>query len=233
MRYIEAPQQYNLYDTDTSVFLAGGITGCPDWQQEMVEVLKDTSFTILNPRRDDFPIDEPGAAQEQIEWEYHALRAADVIQFWFPKETLCPIVLYELGAWTRSDKHICIGIEPGYARENDVRLQTHLVRRDVEIVYSLSDLAEKIKRHDLALKEDGVFRLDASTVITLENDLYNTVKDNLRKYIFTQEVCWLAKVSGLLLEVCPNLIIGNPSKLSGIDKLIEMIKQKMVEEGGK
>jgi hypothetical protein len=32
---IEALQTYN--GNETSLFLAGGITGCPDWQKEMIE----------------------------------------------------------------------------------------------------------------------------------------------------------------------------------------------------
>ena len=63
-------------------------------------MLRDTDLTLLNPRRKSFPIDIPGEAFRQISWEFHALRAATEILFWFPCETLCPIVLYELGAWS-------------------------------------------------------------------------------------------------------------------------------------
>ena len=36
MQYIEALQSYG--GNDTSVFLAGGITGCTNWQEELVRV---------------------------------------------------------------------------------------------------------------------------------------------------------------------------------------------------
>src|SRR3954464_2254024 len=98
MRYIEAPAEWDGYGP--SVFLAGGITDCPDWQTEMVELLADTELNVLNPRRANFPIKDPGAAEAQISWEHRYLRRAGMISFWFPKETLCPIVLYELGAWS-------------------------------------------------------------------------------------------------------------------------------------
>lgn len=145
MRYIEAPTELYVLDDATSVFLAGGITGCPDWQSEIVDLLSDTNLVLLNPRRKDFPIDDPNAADEQIEWEHDHLRLADRILFWFPAATLCPIVLYELGAWSMTDKRLAIGIEPGYAREQDVRIQTKLARPEVPIVTSLEDLARTIR----------------------------------------------------------------------------------------
>jgi hypothetical protein len=148
MRYVEALNYYDLYGTDTKLFLAGGITGCPDWQQEMVSLLKETSLTILNPRRANFPIHDPSAAQEQIEWEHHAFRAADVILFWFPKETLCPIVLYELGAWSMTSKRVFIGVHPEYSRLQDVKIQTALARPEIEIVHSFDELVGQIKDYD-------------------------------------------------------------------------------------
>ena len=143
MIYIEAPtEQFPI--TGKSIFLAGGITNCPDWQQEMRELLADTDLVLLNPRRKDFPIGNPDAAHQQIMWEHHALRFANRILFWFPKETLCPIVLYELGAWSMMPKPIFVGVHPEYQRRQDVEIQTELVRPDVQVVYSLKALAEKV-----------------------------------------------------------------------------------------
>ena len=144
MKYIEAPQEYDIRLLSDSLFLAGGITNCPEWQSEMVMLLSDTDITILNPRRKNFPIDDPEAARQQITWEFHALRDVDTISFWFCKETICPIVLYELGTWNVSDKHIFIGMDPEYQRRQDVEIQTKLVRPDLEIVYSLLDLSKQI-----------------------------------------------------------------------------------------
>ncbi len=143
MIYVEALDELKESVEGKSVFLAGGITGCPDWQQEMRILLQDTDLILLNPRRKCFPIGDPGAAQEQIAWEHRQLRMADAILFWFPRETLCPIVLYELGAWSMTSKPIFVGIHPEYTRRQDVEIQTGLVRPDVEIVYSLEDLASQ------------------------------------------------------------------------------------------
>src|SRR5262245_52117185 len=109
MRYIEALTEYIPAD-DVSLFLGGGISGCPDWQREIVTLLADTDLTLLNPRRAFFPIDDPSQAERQIEWEFRHLRLATAILFWFPRETLCPIALYELGAWSMTDKPLFVGV---------------------------------------------------------------------------------------------------------------------------
>ena len=140
MIYIEA-----LETVGKSIFLAGGITNCPDWQQEMRSLLQDTDLILFNPRRAHFPIDDPGAAQEQIEWEHDHLKAADAILFWFPCETLCPIVLYELGAWSMTNKLIFVGVHPDYKRRQDVEIQTYLTRPKVDICYTLEDLADAVQ----------------------------------------------------------------------------------------
>ena len=144
MRYIEAITTYTKEDLGASIFLAGGITNCPDWQQDMVGLLNDTRYTLLNPRRKDFPIGDPNAALEQIAWEHNALRDADEILFWFPDDTICPIVLYELGAWSMTQKAIYVGVHPEYQRRQDVEIQTRLVRPEIKIAYSLEELANQI-----------------------------------------------------------------------------------------
>ena len=144
MEYIVSPNIYKPNAHERSLYLAGGITGCPDWQQEIVQLLEHTNLVMFNPRRKSFPMNDPKAAEEQIEWEHFHLRQADVIAFWFPRETICPIALYELGAWSMTDKPMSIGVHPEYPRRLDVEKQTKLVRPDVEIVYSLADLAGRI-----------------------------------------------------------------------------------------
>ncbi len=148
MRYLEALEDLERTLGYKSLFLAGGITGCPDWQQSMKQLLSDTDLILLNPRRADFPIHDPNAAREQIAWEHNHLRKADAILFWFCKETIQPIVLYELGAWTTIDKPIFIGVHLEYQRRQDVEIQTELVRPEVEIVYSLQELADQIKHNE-------------------------------------------------------------------------------------
>ena len=46
-------------------------------------------------------------------------------------------------------KPIVIGVHPGYKRKQDVEIQTRLVRPDIQVVYSLEDLAEKTEQEYL------------------------------------------------------------------------------------
>jgi len=110
-----------------SLFLAGGITGCPDWQSYMIEALKDYKVLIYNPRRTIFPMNDPSAAEEQIRWEFERLRDADMALFWFSKGSDNPIVLFEYGRHGFNvNRPIFLGIDPEYKRKQDVIVQTRL-----------------------------------------------------------------------------------------------------------
>jgi hypothetical protein len=136
MKYVEAPNEvYGVeYAFRKKLFLAGGITNCPDWQSDFVKFFSKEKnadkYVVYNPRRKNFPIEDPNASDEQIAWEYDKLKNSDVILFWFSKGSLNPIVLYELGRWGNSDilkrKQIFVGIDPGYERTQDVIIQTKL-----------------------------------------------------------------------------------------------------------
>ena len=144
-RVVEAPAVFDR--SGLSIFLAGGITGCPDWQADLVGLLGpqlEHRATLLNPRRSSFDASQPGVAREQIEWEFHHLRWADVILFWFPKETLCPISLYELGAWSMTGKPLFVGVHPDYARKLDIEIQTQLERPEIRLACSLAELASQV-----------------------------------------------------------------------------------------
>jgi len=154
MRVIEAPNKYPRNPTP-DIFLGGGITNCPDWQSEAVALLKHTDAVILNPRRSgEFTEDIAG---EQIEWEYHALRAVDTVFFWFPKETLCPITLLELGVFTqRPQTRIIVGTHPEYTRRFDVIKQLELARPEVIVQDSVEGLvSEYLKALSLATQEEA------------------------------------------------------------------------------
>ncbi len=151
MIYIEALEEFQpddkkgFKDGIPSIFLAGGITDCPDWQKEIVSNLENENIILLNPRRKKFPIDDPNASYEQIKWEYEHLRKATAIVFWFPKETMCPIVLFELGTWVVSGKPILIGMDKEYERRQDVQIQTVLEKGDTLFYYSIDTLSQGIK----------------------------------------------------------------------------------------
>ncbi len=146
-RVLTAPTEWEG-DGPRALFVAGGISDCPNWQRMAIDNLADLDIVILNPRRPDFPILPEAAdelAEEQIEWEYDHLAACQAILFWFPAETLCPIVLFELGRWTTSAKPLFVGTHPDYARRRDVVIQTKLARPDINVVSSVSELCEQVR----------------------------------------------------------------------------------------
>ena len=137
-KVIIAPSAFKE-DGSVKLFLAGGITNCPDWQSEMINNLSDEKLTIFSPRRKNFPIDDPDAAEEQITWEYNWLKDADIISFWFSEGSMNPIVLYELGMWGNSRQiPIFIGVHPEYERKQDVIIQSTLAKPGMIIASSIN-----------------------------------------------------------------------------------------------
>lgn len=138
MRVVEAPEKYEIKENDICCFLAGGITGRPDWQKEVIKLLQEKNpenLVIFNPRRKDFDFTDPFASRKQIEWEFYYLNRMDIFSMYFCKDTIQPICLYELGRYMEVMKNrfpdsyidrIIISIEPVYARMYDVIDQANL-----------------------------------------------------------------------------------------------------------
>ncbi len=143
--YFEAPHEYD--GAAPAVFLAGGITGCPDWQAEAHRLLGDLPIAVLNPRREDFPIHDPSAGPAQIEWEYRHLRHAHAVLFWFPAsgDITQPIALYELGAHATAGKPLAVGCDPNYVRRGDVLHQLGLARPDISVRDNLADACKDVR----------------------------------------------------------------------------------------
>lgn len=143
---ITAPDPF-FSNSHPTLFLGGGISNCPNWQADIIPLITASNVWIYNPRRQDFDITDSNVSKQQIEWEHSNLNKCEVIAFWFPKETLCPITLFELGYQlgrrrvTRS--RLCIGVHTDYARKFDVEHQCRLNGiRDIK--YSITDLATAI-----------------------------------------------------------------------------------------
>jgi hypothetical protein len=130
------------------VFLAGGITNCPEWSDVVAKRLQDLpdDLVLLDPRRIAWPIDDPSATDAQITWEHQMFRKAHLISFWFACQTLCPIVLYKLGYWTGQSTDLIVGIHPKYPRRRDVEIQTRLTMgTHTRLIYSLVSLEAEIR----------------------------------------------------------------------------------------
>lgn len=150
MIYIECPEEKPTSSLEKKLFLAGGITNCSNWQLEIIKLLENENIIVFNPRRDNFDITDPKASDFQIEWEFNHLKTADIILFWFCPETLCPIVLFELGTHSerarRGEVQIFVGCHPEYKRKYDVVKQMQLLLPELTVVESLEELANLVKR---------------------------------------------------------------------------------------
>lgn len=144
MTDIEAPTEYT--GSGPSLFLAGGISGTEDWQQAVVRRLEHLDLALLNPRRKEYPWNDPAAAPAQIEWEFRHIRRATAVLFWFPAETLCPIALFELGGRAAVPQQpLFVGTHENYARKLDVEIQLRLARPEVRVVTNLLDLTRQVE----------------------------------------------------------------------------------------
>lgn len=133
------------------LFLAGPIAGAPNWQELVIQKLKQFENTgdsfrgfskelaIANPRKE-YPKGE-FVFERQVDWESFHLKKASTILFWLPKEeTHIPDRAYaqtsrfELAEWLTKkkyyekykDKQIIVGIEDGFPGKDYImrRLQT-------------------------------------------------------------------------------------------------------------
>ena len=157
MKLFVAPTEivWSKLDWDKpTVFLAGGITDCPEWQDEVIKKLDDIEAYVFNPRRKNFPIHDPSAAREQIKWEFDALERCDLFTMWFSAgKSDQPICMYELGRNIAlhtmspySPITIAIGVEPSYRREQDVKIQLELIDPNIKITDSIDDHVANIKK---------------------------------------------------------------------------------------
>lgn len=155
MQIITAIDQSLPLENNIELFLAGGISNCPDWQSDVIQEFKEESnLTMYNPRRSNFKITDSESAK-QIEWEFKRMKRSKIICFWFSRGSVNPIVLYELGKMIdKRNKILVIGIDPKYERILDVRIQVQLTKRKIEISYGLDNFKKQIKDTLYNLKQN-------------------------------------------------------------------------------
>jgi len=158
---VEAPNESKLTGKCIKVFIAGGISNCPDWQTDLISRLKKdkrlkncgtVKILIFNPRRKNKPrVDETEA---QVTWEFFNLNKSDIISFWFSEGSLNPIVLFEYGrilaAPNRWKKSVIVGCHEKYGRRTDVIIQTKLIEQsrfrhpEIEVKNTFEDFANEL-----------------------------------------------------------------------------------------
>ena len=142
--YIEAPYKGVPNPKFPSIFLAGGITDCWNWQASVYGKIKHLNLNVYNPRRVNAPNNLVKTAEEQIAWEYKYLRECQQVAFWFPEETLCPIVLFELGAALERHQHLIIGCHKFYKRRLDLEIQLKLKNEYASVITDINKFVDVI-----------------------------------------------------------------------------------------
>lgn len=131
MKVITAPEYYVPTREEITVFLAGGITNCEDWQKEVIDYLKSLpeektdKLVIFNPRRDKWPKNsDTEEIRRQINWEADYIRSADIFTMYFTntEKSDQPICFYELGKYANRNNDI-ISYQEGFKRALDVEFQ--------------------------------------------------------------------------------------------------------------
>ena len=126
-----------------TVFLAGGINKCKEWQKEVIKELELEEISIFNPRQENFNINDKSNSFKQIKWEFERLEQMEIFTIYFcNSESVQPICMYELGRnivrmqnrfpydW---QNRIVISIEEGYTREEDIIIQLSLCAPQLSI----------------------------------------------------------------------------------------------------
>lgn len=164
-QYIEAPNKVKIRNS-LSIFLAGGISNCEDWQSKASKALSRQDYlTVVNPRRNDWKMDKNEVEESviQIAWEFDYIRRVSDVLFWFTDDTLQPITLYELGAalernhkyWDESEnpqgQRIFLGADKAYKRLLDVKVQAKLVGYKWEIRDNLETLLKDVVQYHKSL----------------------------------------------------------------------------------
>ena len=173
---ITAPEHRYFPPKSLKVFLAGGICKCELWQQTVIKLLLNdetislspdfNDLYILNPRRVDW-IDEPGAAERQIEWEFDMIERCDMFTMYFAGgESDQPICMYELGRNIEKMKtkfpdswweRIVITCDSSYKRLNDVIVQTRLATDGLVKVNVENTPYDSMQLHYKKIKEQLKF----------------------------------------------------------------------------
>lgn len=154
---IQAPHQLKLKHGFTSIFLAGSIEmgKAEEWQQKIVETVKDKPYIFFNPRRDDWDssweqVKTDKNFREQVEWELEAMETADYIVMYFDPETKSPISMLELGLHAKENKFIVICPDGFWKKGNiDVTCEYYKVKQ----VESIDKFIEMLNNDELVKRK--------------------------------------------------------------------------------
>lgn len=129
MKEVKAPNPYNTSEHHGVLFLAGSIEmgEAENWQQKVVESVKEADLLVLNPRRDDWDNNwkqdiDNDEFRKQVEWELKGIEDADIVVVNFCAGTKSPITLLELGLLAEKGSRVVVICPEGYWRRGNVEI---------------------------------------------------------------------------------------------------------------
>lgn len=136
MEQIKAPNKFNYLEERISIFLAGSIEmgAASDWQAKVADRLSKYDVVLLNPRRDDWDTSWEQTTEnehfvEQVEWEMDCLNGCSYIFMNLEPNTISPISLLELGAYSNDGKMmVCCPKEFFRSGNVEIFCDYHLIR---------------------------------------------------------------------------------------------------------
>jgi len=153
IKEIKAPQ--SIPYKERLLFLAGSIEmgAAENWQDRVARELKNSEWTLLNPRRHDWDSSWVQSIKneqfaEQVGWELSGMESAEKILMYFDPNTKSPITLLELGLNAREFGKLMVCCPDGFCRKGNVEM--------VCSRYKIP-LATNLDRFINELKDDGSF----------------------------------------------------------------------------
>lgn len=138
-------------------FLAGSIEQgkAEEWQQEVIDLLKEKNVIIYNPRRldwnDKLEQDKDDANfYEQVNWELDHIEKADIVLMYFDPASKSPISLLELGILTAYPNKLLVCCPQGFWRKGNIDIVCQ--RYNIKTTESKAEFLKKIQEIDFAKK---------------------------------------------------------------------------------
>jgi len=122
---------------EPSLFLGGTLDALNPWQPYVVDCLKDTNITIVDPQA-------PGKFLYEhyrfSVWVQSHLQEATGALFWFYGSLPAVKATYQLGMVSATRKPLFVGIHGNYPWRTEISNQLHLTRPGIRTAYFLDEL---------------------------------------------------------------------------------------------
>lgn len=145
-----------------SVFLAGGITNWRTYVKSRAEGSYE-NIAVIDPNDPHYDVELTTA------WEFEAMHYADVVMFWFPKESANVVTMFELG-WVCRDhlNKIVVGCDPEFKYYKNIVEELKQLRPDITVLTTLEETTDACFAEVSAIHENTASRRKRNCPLTSE-----------------------------------------------------------------